>query len=607
MCGIAGMIDVDGRDSVDVTALERMVNALYLRGPDDHGTCVRPPVAMGIRRLSIIDLATGHQPISNEDDTIHVVLNGELYSYVELRAELLALGHTFRTHSDTEVLVHGYESWGLEGLLERLNGMFAFALYDEGAGTVHIARDRLGIKPLVYTQRDGVFYFASTIAALRASGKVPIEPDPLGVRLYLQQQFVPGPTTAIAGVRKLPPASYITVGRGRVAEPTRYWKLPAREDDRRSVSEWHTLLRTLVDDAVCKRMRADVEVGVFLSGGIDSSVVLGLMTRHTQKTVEAFTVGFKEEGGFDESPYARMAAERFGARLHPIDFDAARFGGDLRNIVGQLDEPIGDAACIPMFYLSREARRHVKVVLTGEGADELFAGYGYYRRLATPMARVMERAKRFTRGAAVSASSGYPYVMLPGDVDALTPAFGRSVNVEHAARALESRWTDSGGKDPLNTAARIDMGGWLVDDLLMKVDSTSMTYSLEARVPFLDHRVVEAAMTMPGRMKRTGRTGKVVLRDAFLDLLGADLAGRGKHGFSLPLASWFRGPLRSLLDQMEGSLDDVPWLDRRVVERLVAEHLAGRDRARLLWVLYVLITWYSTLCAPASEIPAREE
>ncbi len=594
MCGIAGMIATSARDLPDNGVLDRMVAALRARGPDDVGTSIHRRVAIGMRRLSIIDVQTGHQPIANEDSSIEVVANGELYNYVELREELIGLGHRFRTGSDTEVIVHGYEQWGLDGFLRRVEGMFAFALHEIRSSTVHLVRDRLGIKPLVYAQHDGVLYFSSTVPSLLASGHVPLEPDPIGVRLYLQQQFTPGPTTVVAGVSKVPPGGIVSIVAGRVDEPRRYWSLPLPVTDTRSVAAWRETLVQLADDAVRKHMRADVDVGVLLSGGLDSSVVLGLMADLSERPIAAFTVGVA--GSFDETPFARMAAARFGATLHHTELTPAAFASTARDAIRHLTEPVGDPACVPLFQVARLARQHVKVVLTGEGADELFSGYGYYRRLASPRARALQHVKRFLTHGERSASSAYPYVMPSAAVRLLTPSFASAPSLARTRRALEAGWVGIGGGDAINRAARIDIHGFLADDLLPKVDSATMAHGLEARVPFLDHRVVEMALRIPGRLKRRGDVGKLVVRDTFRALIGNELTDRSKHGFNVPLAEWFRGPLRSMLTDMTASdLNATPWMDRGVVQAMVDRHLAGADHARELWTIYTLAAWYHAM------------
>ena len=573
--------------------LDRMVEALTHRGPDDRGVAVGPRMAIGMRRLSIIDVDGGHQPIENEDGSVRVVVNGEIYNYLELRAELVSSGHRFRTRSDTEVLVHGYEEWGTEGLLARLNGMFAFALQDERADTLILARDPLGMKPLVTTVADGTFLFASGLTALLASGGVALEPDPTGVRLFLRHQFVPAPYTVLRGVVKVPPGCYLVVREGRVGEPVRDWRPPVTLDREKRPEAWTSELRDLLEDAVRIHVRSDVEVGAFLSGGLDSSIVVGLMSRQSEAKVRAFSIGF-EQGGHDESRFAAMAAERSGVELHHTQFRAEHLIDLVRERAGSMEEPLGDPACLPTLLLSAEARRAVKVVLTGEGADELFAGYGYYRRFvglgsvfAGMIPRVNDRRS----------PSGYPYAMTHGLVDRLT----RDLPLEGAgARPAEERLAreyldGSRGLDPLNRALRIDTAGWLPDDLLMKVDRTTMAHGLEARVPFLDRRVVELAMRMPAAVKWRDGVGKWVLRSAFREMLPPAVAERPKHGFNVPLTSWFRGPLRSLIseDFPRDAQASVPWLSTKAVRDLVGRHVGGQeDLARPIWTAYALAVWF---------------
>jgi asparagine synthase (glutamine-hydrolysing) len=584
-----------------------MVDVMYRRGPDDRGVFVRPQQAMGMRRLSIIDLDTGAQPISNEDGTVHVVMNGELYSYPEVRRELVAAGHRFTTHSDTEVLVHGYEEWGLEGLLSRLNGMFAFALYDEPNARTLLVRDRLGIKPLLFAERDGLFVFGSTMSAVAESGVIPMEPDGTGIRLYLHNQFIPGEHTAIAGVRKLPPASFMEIQGGRVAPPVSYWSLPEAEDHTRTMEDWKRELEGLLDDAVRTHMVSDVEVGIFLSGGVDSTIALGLMSRHADRPVRAFSIGF---GGhiFDESEFAREAARRFGAEFHHTEFTAAHVEELALDVIAGLEEPLGDPACIPTFYLAREAAKDLKVVLSGEGADELFAGYNYHRHFHSPWARFAEWVRHNllrrldprdrTYSSPVTA---YPYAMRPETIEALIPGLP-GARGEQVTTELESAWAGGAKGSPLSRALHVDTRGWLPDDLLVKLDRMTMAHGLEARVPFLDYRVVELAMRMPSWAKRKRKRDKVVLRSTFENLIGERIATRDKHGFSLPLAQWFRGDLRPLVEGILGQTAQAatPWIDEAEVRSLLDGHMRGQaDFSRQLWILLVLIRWFERMQSSA--------
>jgi asparagine synthase (glutamine-hydrolysing) len=620
MCGIAGMVDLTGNRRLDAGTLDRMVDVLHLRGPDDRGTSIQPPVAMGIRRLSIIDLEGGHQPMESEDGSVRVVLNGELYSFPEIRKELLAKGYRFRTRADSEVLVHGYLEWGLEGLIDRLNGMFAFALQDLRNDRFYLVRDRLGIKPLLYTERDGTLIFGSAFSSLLASGLVPIEPDPTGIRLYLHNQFIPWPYTAVAGVRKLPPASYLEVHAGTVGSPVRYWHLPDDTDETRSIEDWSEELRELLTDAVRVHMLSDVEMGAFLSGGVDSSIIVRLMSRLADHPVKVFSIGFEDQRIYDETRFAESAARQFGAEFHHTTFTANHVVEVVRDLIRNIEEPIGDPACLPTFYLSRQASRLVKVVLTGEGADELFAGYGYYQGLPVRrpggrnnlgpgglekiLARMSgdgDRIRIKRRFNTRSRWSGFPYAMTPRFIEHLISDLGSedAEEIGQTVAGLEGSWLPaSRSASHLSRALHVDIQGWLAEDLLMKVDRTTMAHSLEARVPFLDYRVVELAMRMPAEMKIRGGVGKVILREAMRDLVGAEFIDREKHGFNLPLRDWVGGELRPLIDGALSpeNLSNLPWLNRDAVRALFEAHDDGRgDFSRQIWDLFILVEWFRGL------------
>ncbi len=610
MCGIAGIISLTSDGSADHEPLDRMIEAMHLRGPDDSGKAVTDRVAFGMRRLSIIDLEHGHQPIESEDGAVRVIMNGEIYSFPEVKKELEKAGHRFRTQADTEVLVHGYEEWGIEGLLGRLNGMFAFALHDMEKDIVFVARDRLGIKPLVYTVRDGQLYFASSIKALLMTGRVPVEPDPAGVRLYLYNQYIPAPYTVLAGVSKLPPASYMRIDRGKLSDPRVYWRISDRGEQERG-RDWHGELRDLFEDAVRCHMISDVEVGVFLSGGLDSSLVLSYMSEMSSHKVKAFSISVKHDNVYDESRYARMAAERFGADLIEIPFRPEDAVDAATRYIGHLDEPLADPAQLPTFILSELAHRHVKVVLSGEGADELFAGYDYYDRYATMSGRfrmsiegirrraaeaggdagIVERIRKHTYRSTVSS---YPHV-LPGVIcDRLVADLPSDRTTAELQAEVERGLVGGRKARGMDRALVADTGGWLPDNLLMKVDRMSMANSLEVRVPFLDYRLVELAAGIPARMKRRNRTGKVIVREAFADRLGDTLAARGKHGFSLPVGSWLQGLMRPLAeDTFDSGLAKMPWIDRAAVDEITGDLMAGRmDMWRQSWMLLTLAAWF---------------
>jgi asparagine synthase (glutamine-hydrolysing) len=602
MCGIAGIIGLDADKRPDPETLNRMVEAMKRRGPDDSGVAIKARVGVGMRRLSIIDVEGGHQPLATEDGSVTVVANGELYSSPELRVELIARGHVFTTRSDIEVIVHGYEEWGLEGVLSRLNGMFAFALHDGRRDVTYLARDRLGVKPLVYTVRDGQLFFASGLTGLLASGRLEAEPDPVGVRLFLHNQFTPSHHTVLRHVKRLPPASYIEVGVGRIGNPVRYWRIPDEIDTERTVDEWINEIRQLVDDAVRVHLLSDVDVGAFLSGGIDSSIVVGLMARHTARPPKAFSVGVV---GDDESPHALAAAKRFGVDFHHLEFAPRQTADVIHNAVGAMEEPVADAAVLPTLLLASEARKHVKVVLTGEGGDEMFGGYGYYERFLSPLRRVQGAARRVLARAVGSRAtgyrhrsfwSGYPYLMKPGSVENFLRDLpgGDAGGTAAIVDATESAFATP-GLDGLNSALRVDAQTLLPNNLLMKVDRSTMAFSLEARVPLLDYRVAELAARIPAGLKVRGGVGKWILRAAFRDLIGPELADRRKMGFGVPMGLWFRGELRSLLDEYlsRRSLAHTPWLDPDAIDALVSEHMSEKgDFSRPIWTLCVLARWF---------------
>ena len=624
MCGIAGLVDLQGKRSFDPAVLDRMVDALYLRGPDDRGVSIHDSVAMGIRRLSIIDIEGGHQPMTDHTGDIRVVMNGEIYNFQELRSQLISSGYQFKTRSDTEVLVHGYLEWGLEGLLCRLNGMFAFALQDVQSNLVFLVRDRMGIKPLLYFENRDTLVFGSGISALLHSELVPIEPDPMGVRLYLQYQFIPWPYTAIRGVKKLPPAHYLRIHDGKIDAPQRYWQAPAQPVLGKRLDDWAAELRELLSDAVRLHMVGDVEVGAFLSGGVDSSMILGLMTEHSTRPVKAFSIGFEDRTNCDETPFARAAAQRFAAEFHSRLFTDKDVEDLTLRVIQHLEEPIGDPACLPTFLLSQIASEQVKVILTGEGADELFAGYGYYRKLPPRRANgkknlglpILKKWRALLSGSGSehriylsrrfnsrSSQSGYPYATHADFVDLaiLDLPLPNGEEFAEIPRTMEMEWLHSPEPaTPLGSALRTDCTGWLPDNLLMKVDRTTMAHSLEARVPFLDYRVVEHAMTMPDNVKIRDQELKVVLRKAAAGIIGEEPANRKKHGFNLPLSRWFRSELRVMVDERLGrdSIARVPWINLEAVEAVLQAHSAGRgDFSRQIWLIMVLVTWFQEIRA----------
>jgi len=602
-----------------------MCVALAHRGPDDEGSVHNDGVTLGMRRLSIIDLEGGHQPIHNEDSRIWVVQNGEIYNHLELRADLEAAGHQFSSRSDTEVLVHGYEEWG-EGMVERLNGMFAFALHDRRRGQVLLARDRMGIKPMHYAITGTRLVFASELKALLVEPALRGGVDPVALDQYLALEFVPSPRTMVLGVGKLPPAHTLTwaVADGG-AVLRRYWEpslaegagsTPARSLD----SQCEELLGVL-RESVRKELISDVPLGVFLSGGIDSSAVAAMMTQLGSE-VKSFSVGFADRS-FDESGYARQVAAHLGTDHHELVLEPDMLLGLIPKLPALLDEPLGDASIIPTYLLSEFTRRQVKVALGGDGGDELFAGYptlqahrlaAYYGRvprvlrsgLVEPVVRRLPvsrgnlsldfRAKRFVSGA------GYPVVerhrRWMGSFAGEERAALLSAEVREAlVRSGPDRSADGapGSRDPLNQVLLMDMSGYLENDILVKLDRASMMASLEGRVPLLNNDFVEYATGLPLDMKLRGLRSKFLFKRALRGLLPDAILRRPKKGFGIPVAEWFRGPLR---EQMLSVLSPERmarkgFFEPAAVAALVREHLDGRrDNRKQLWTLFAFELWH---------------
>ncbi|HXF69542.1 MAG TPA: asparagine synthase (glutamine-hydrolyzing) [Thermoflexus sp.] len=613
MCGIAGFY-LPNREA-DPILLRRMNAALTHRGPDGEGYFVEGPVGMAMRRLAVIDLETGDQPIFNEDRSVVVVYNGEIYNYRDLRAELERLGHRFTTQSDTEVLVHGYEAWG-DDLPGRLNGMFAFALWDARRKRLLLARDHLGIKPLYYALLPGGgLAFASELKALLPLDGWSREIDPLALDWFLATRYIPSPRTIYQGARKLPPAHRLTIGIGENLRIERYWDIAFTPDERRSEQEWSEGLRAILTAAVRRQMIADVPLGAFLSGGLDSSIIVGLMAQASAEPVRTFTVIFPGWGGLDESAYARMVAERFGT-VHTeiaVEADVAREWPELAR---HLDEPFADPATLPTWLMARQTRQHVTVVLTGEGADELFQGYGWYGWptplpipgfLAQPLRRFIQRWWSGRRGrhrllALLAPDFGTLYV--ESILSSVSQAEERLAwyqpdwRAHLAAMAPRADLEDMLRERPAASSSRmqeLDLKVWLEGDPLTKADRATMLASLEARVPFLDQEVVEWVARIPARWHRNGNRSKWLLRRAFADLLPPEIADRPKHAFEVPVGAWLRGPLRPYL---ENALADPSPLWRVLrpepFQKMARQHLSGRrDFSRELWAFLHLAFWWA--------------
>jgi len=638
MCGICGSawLDSDPAGGLPESSLAKMVARLEHRGPDDSGTFRDRNAAFGFRRLAIVDLPGGHQPLSNEDGTIWTVFNGEIYNFPALRHRLEARGHTLRSLGDTEILVHLYEDEG-PGMFALLRGMFALAIWDAPRRRLVVGRDRMGQKPLVYRldPGSGRITFASELKALLAlpEADVPRDVDPAALDEYLTFGYVPYPSTILRGVRKLPPAHYAVWQDGKL-DLTRYWNPDFNHQVDRPMAEAAAELRTTLDDAVREQMVADVPLGAFLSGGVDSSIVVASMQRASDRPVKTFSIGF-DDPSFDESGYAELVAKSLGTEHQTFRVEPDAWS-TLPALAEQFDEPFADSSALPTWFVARETRRHVTVALTGDAGDELFAGYDRYRAVALaaqmdrlppslrgwlggPLARVvpssvraktkLRQVKRFLERVNLSPDRRYLGWVAMFDEPTRTGLYSPDF-LDHLARSLERSDVDpdpasvlfealgaASRRDPVTQATVADLLTYLPGDLLVKVDLASMAHSLECRSPFLDHRVVELALAMPvdHKLRLRGGRSKVVLKAAFADLIPPSILTRPKMGFGVPLDRWFRGPLSV---EIRSVLLDPRTLARNLfrpeaVCALIDDHLGGRrDHAYRLWALLMLELWF---------------
>jgi asparagine synthase (glutamine-hydrolysing) len=619
MCGIAGIVGFDPRERVDGDRLARMRDMLRHRGPDGEGSWTEGPVGLAHRRLSIVDVAGGAQPMPNEDGSVWIVCNGEIYNHSELRSWLQARGHRFRTRSDTESIVHLYEEEG-ERCVERLRGMFAFALWDRKRGRLILARDRLGIKPLYYARTDRELLFASEIKAILAAGRIRPELDATVLPEFLATRFVAGEPTFFRGVRKLLPGRILSWSAGDGFRQRRYWCLPTEiREDAAPLEEEAREVRARLESAVRIHLMSDVPLGLFLSGGIDSSGLAALMAPMADRPIRTFSVGFAEPGA-SELAYARLAAAAVGAEHREVVVSPGEFFDALPRLVWHEDEPISFASSVPLYFVSRLARQHVKVVLTGEGADELFLGYDRYRvtawneRLGSAYDRLVPAA---LRGGVRRATRALPRPLrrYASRTFLALPPGPRSRFFENFAvfpvalqRRLLSRKDLLEARDPyaegmrrferapggiLDRMSHADLQTYLVE-LLMKQDQMSMAASIESRVPFLDHEFVEHVVAMPGRYKLRGLRTKAVLRKALEGLVPRPILTRRKMGFPVPLGSWLRGPFRGVVEDLVLGPRALGrgLFEPSAVRRLVAEHRAGlADHGDRLWLLLNLEIW----------------
>jgi asparagine synthase (glutamine-hydrolysing) len=621
MCGIVGIVRNDGR-SVDEALLNRMCTAIRHRGPDDDGFYFNGPTGLGMRRLSIIDVAGGHQPIHNEDRTAWIVYNGEIYNYLELREELEKLGHKFYTNSDTEAIVHAYDQYGPE-CPKHLRGMFAFAIWDERTQELLLARDRVGKKPLLYALVNGQLVFGSEFSALLQHPDISREIEPRALDQYLSFMCVPAPLTAYKSIRKLEPGHTLRWRKGEI-KTERYW-LPDFSH-KLDISEEEAGERTIqvLRDAVRVRLMSEVPLGAFLSGGIDSSAVVALMSEESSEKVKTFSIGFEEQD-FSELHHAKRVAEHIGADHHEfiVKPDAVEV---LPILVEHYGEPYADSSAIPTYYVSRETRKHVTVALNGDGGDESFAGYEryiamklteQYRKVPAPIRESLikqavnlipsSKTKKSTVGStkrmleAVSLPRVNRYLHWVSAFNDKTKgplysdSFRRETQNANAVGVLNKWFSSANGASIVDTALLTDLMTYLPNDLLVKVDIASMAVSLEARSPFLDHHVIEFAASLPPEMKIRRFTTKYLLKRVLRQLLPQENLERRKMGFGVPIGHWFRGKMQPFLREVVLSerASRRGMFKRAAVERLIDEHVRGRrDYAHQLWTLLMLELWF---------------
>lgn len=622
MCGITGQYNFGSSAPVEASTLMKMNRALIHRGPDDEGVFLRGNIGLAMRRLSVIDLSSGHQPMSSEDGRIQLTFNGEIYNYQNLRSELQSEGIVFRTQSDTEVILKMYQKHGLD-CVQYFRGMFAFAIWDQSRDRLLLARDRMGKKPLVYSLGSGRIVWSSEIPSLLLAPGISKDLDPQAIDLYLGLQYIPSPWTIYSSIRKLPPAHMLVVEKGQV-RISRYWDLPKPNPNTElSLPESKQILREKIRESVRIRMKSDVPLGAFLSGGLDSTIVAGMMSQISDRPIKTFSIGF-EEVEMSELKYAKEAAARFHTDhmefiVKPDMIDV------LPKLARQYGEPFGDSSALPSYYLARETRRHVTVALTGDGGDENFGGYNRYRYMKMFQALdVIPRPLRQLAAGLSSLSTGSAQRFLNNFVAAkpsarylgLVGIFNEGEKEKLYTNDFSQKLRDQMGVDDylerlfehhrersaINQLSAVDFSSYLPDCLMPKVDIATMAHSLEARSPLLDHDVVEFASRLPDAWKIEGFfSTKWILRESFKDLIPESILNRSKMGFGLPVHAWFRGPLMRFWKDTVLSSQSLQrgYFQKQYLEKLMEDHVSGkRNDGYRLWVLLMLEIW----CKESSRV-----
>ena len=620
MCGICGKLNFDRDNEVSQQLLKAMADSIAHRGPDDNGYYISGQIGLGFRRLSIIDLAGGHQPLSNEDGTVWIVFNGEIYNYQELREDLLKKGHVFSTKADTEVIVHLYEEYGEAGI-QSLRGMFAFAIWDQKQQKLLLARDRVGIKPLYYGVTSQGMVFASEMKAILVDPQIKREILPSTVDRFLTFGYVPGEETLLKGICKLPPASFMVVKNGKT-EIKQYWDLHFSSSSVTLKVAEEQLLEIL-EESVRLHMIADVPVGFLLSGGVDSTAMLSLASQKTDRPISSYTVGFANSGIADERPFARLAAEKYGSEHHEITISSKEFADFLPKYVWYMEEPVCEPPAVALYYVSKLARNYVKVLISGEGGDEAFAGYPNYRAMLW-----IERIKRMAgplKGALSGTLSllyklsGYqklgnylpllkepfesyyysrsssPFRFFNAHSQQLYSSdFSASTSKQYSLRPVTQLLEQNRSDDLLSRMLYVDTRTWLPDDLLVKADKMTMANSVELRVPLLDHKLLEFAATLPSNFKINGFSMKYIAKRCLGKQIPAEILERKKAGFPVPYENWLRTDLRDSVSNilLDRETVDRGYFKKSAVEKLVRDNAESGGYAKEIFSLVVLELWH---------------
>jgi asparagine synthase (glutamine-hydrolysing) len=624
MCGICGKLEFHPEAKVAPNLVKQMADAIVHRGPDDEGYYVKGQIGLGFRRLSIIDLSGGHQPLANENDTIWIIFNGEIYNYQELRAELISKGHLFRTKSDTEVIVHLFEEYGRD-CVQKLRGMFAFAIWDSVKKSLFLARDRVGIKPLYYYLSENFLSFGSEMKAILVDPAVRREIDPAMIDRFLTYYYVPGSQTLLRNFFKLDPGHWLVVQDGKI-RIERYWDLDFPQvDNHESAEALEQQLVALLDESVQLHMISDVPVGVLLSGGVDSTAMLSFASQKTDKPVSSYTIGFSYPGVVDERPFARLAAERFGSKLYEISITAAEFASFLPEYVRYMEEPVCEPAAVALYYVSKLASQYVKVLISGEGGDEAFAGYHNYMYLfwletiknalgplRGPVGQGMDTVGRISNSRVLKkyaplissnfdesylsrTSSPYQYFnRIPSNV--YTDEMSRHVNKIQSTSVARDFITRNSGDGVLERMQYVDIKTWLPDDLLIKADRMTMANSVELRVPFLDHKVLEFAARLPRNQKVRGWGMKYLLKKSLAKRVPKEILDRRKVGFPNPSVSWLRHDLKDLVSDilLDSKSISRGYFRKQAIEELIERNSDSNPYTAEIFSLVVLELWHRT-------------